>query len=150
MSSDTMPGDDPTCKIYLDQQQDTMSMLDRQPIEIVAGNHHEIATQNHNNFTIQPSLSSSVSFNQFGSSGSSGSIKRHRDYDMTDEEKRQQVLEKNRLAASKCRQRKKAWVEELAKKSDQAMHQNASLKRVISQLKEDILFLKSQLLAHRG
>ncbi|ORZ15027.1 hypothetical protein BCR42DRAFT_328506 [Absidia repens] len=115
---------------------------------MVAGNPHEIATQTHNNFAIQPSLSSSSAlFNQFGNNSN---IKRRHDYDLTDEEKRQQVLEKNRLAASKCRQRKKAWVEELAKKSEQAMHQNASLKRVISQLKEDILFLKSQLLAHRG
>lgn len=64
------------------------------------------------------------------------------------DEKRNKFLERNRVAASKCRQKKKEWTESL-----EAEHRNQqSLRRMLIEQKDsaqqEILYLKNMLLAH--
>ncbi|GAN05166.1 hypothetical protein MAM1_0084d04635 [Mucor ambiguus] len=65
-------------------------------------------------------------------------------------ESRQRSLERNRLAASKCRQRKKEWIDELAHKAEKMTRENEHLKQMLVQLKEETLYLKSQLIMHKN
>lgn len=52
------------------------------------------------------------------------------------------------LTASKCRQKKKAWVNELEQTSEKVVEDNKRLNDMVLQLKEEAMFLKNQLLAH--
>ncbi|KAJ3031508.1 hypothetical protein HDV00_008259 [Rhizophlyctis rosea] len=70
--------------------------------------------------------------------------------DPDEEEKRKKFLERNRLAASKCRQKKKAWMQELERRSSEISAKNRHLQMVVHGLKEEILVLKNQLLLHRN
>lgn len=54
------------------------------------------------------------------------------------------------LSASKCRQKKKAWMQELESRSDEITNRNKALHMLVANLKEEVLMLKDQLLAHRG
>lgn len=67
-----------------------------------------------------------------------------------DDSKRNKYLERNRVAASKCRQKKKAWVSDLeTQKSDlEAMHSN--LQREYSSLVDQVTQLKNDLMIHAG
>ncbi|KAJ1963316.1 hypothetical protein H4R35_007262 [Dimargaris xerosporica] len=69
--------------------------------------------------------------------------------DDASDEKRLRFLERNRIAASKCRQKKKQWIESLKQQSEEVTQRNKQLNMVVTQLKEEILVLKNQLLAHR-
>lgn len=82
-------------------------------------------------------------------------------------ESRQRNLERNRLAgkqttdsaclysglifylASKCRQRKKEWIDELAHKAERMTRENEYLRQMLMQLKEETIYLKSQLIMHK-
>lgn len=86
---------------------------------------------------------------------------------MTDEEKRKNFLERNRyvtkhpsfsnpstdtkssIAALKCRQRKKQWLANLQAKVELFSTENDALSQTVTQLREEIVNLKSLLLAHR-
>ncbi|KAH9900286.1 Aft1 HRA domain-containing protein [Xylariomycetidae sp. FL2044] len=68
---------------------------------------------------------------------------------MTDEEKRKNFLERNRVAALKCRQRKKQWLLNLQNKVDLFSSENDQLTTQISQLREEVVNLKTLLLAHK-
>ncbi|KAI0134164.1 Aft1 HRA domain-containing protein [Xylariales sp. AK1849] len=68
---------------------------------------------------------------------------------MTDEEKRKNFLERNRVAALKCRQRKKQWLANLQNKVEMFSSENDSLTAQISQLREEVVNLKTLLLAHK-
>ncbi|KAJ2684475.1 hypothetical protein H4R19_006888, partial [Coemansia spiralis] len=65
-------------------------------------------------------------------------------------QRRQRFLERNRIAASKCRQKKKMWVQELERRAEDVTMQNRSLHITIAQLKDEVMVLKSQLLAHHN
>ncbi|KAJ3416471.1 hypothetical protein HDV05_001629 [Chytridiales sp. JEL 0842] len=67
-----------------------------------------------------------------------------------EELKRLKALERNRKAAQKCRQKKKMWVQELEAKTIEAEQQNADLRLLIGQLKEEMAMLRSQMLLHHG
>ncbi|KAI9626296.1 hypothetical protein KEM48_010548 [Puccinia striiformis f. sp. tritici PST-130] len=56
----------------------------------------------------------------------------------TEEEKRKNFLERNRQAALKCRQRKKAWLANLQTKVEYLSTENESLQLTINQLREEI------------
>ncbi|KAJ1939805.1 hypothetical protein FBU59_004000 [Linderina macrospora] len=66
------------------------------------------------------------------------------------DEKRRKFLERNRVAASKCRQKKKMWIKELERRAEDATMQNRTLHLAVAQLKEEVIILKTQLLAHRN
>jgi ATF/CREB family transcription factor len=68
---------------------------------------------------------------------------------MTEEEKRKNFLERNRVAALKCRQRKKQWLQNLQSKVEMYSTENDSLSMQISQLREEVVNLKTLLLAHK-
>jgi len=59
-------------------------------------------------------------------------------------------LERNRIAASKCRQKKKAWVQDLEKKSNEVSITNRNLKLIVNQLRDQVAVLRSQLLLHKN
>ncbi|KAK3899774.1 Mis12-Mtw1 protein family-domain-containing protein [Staphylotrichum tortipilum] len=68
---------------------------------------------------------------------------------MTDEEKRKNFLERNRVAALKCRQRKKQWLANLQTKVEMFSSENESLTSQITALREEVVNLKTLLLAHK-
>lgn len=68
---------------------------------------------------------------------------------MTDEEKRKNFLERNRVAALKCRQRKKQWLANLQAKVELFSTENDALSAQVTQLREEIVNLKTLLLAHK-
>ncbi|KAK3684901.1 Aft1 HRA domain-containing protein [Podospora appendiculata] len=68
---------------------------------------------------------------------------------MTDEEKRKNFLERNRVAALKCRQRKKQWLANLQTKVEMFSTENEALSTQITQLREEVVNLKTLLLAHK-
>ncbi|GAB5585682.1 hypothetical protein Unana1_00582 [Umbelopsis nana] len=74
--------------------------------------------------------------------------RRNSDDDDEAAERRRRFLERNRVAASKCRQKKKAWVNELEQTSEKVVEDNKRLNDMVIQLKEEAMFLKNQLLAH--
>ncbi|KAJ3197398.1 hypothetical protein HK101_003824 [Irineochytrium annulatum] len=67
----------------------------------------------------------------------------------TEEEKRKAFLEKNRQAALKCRQKKKAWVSELQQRVEHLTEENESLRDLTADLREEVLNLKALLLSNR-
>ncbi|KAJ2704420.1 Transcription factor [Coemansia sp. IMI 203386] len=66
-----------------------------------------------------------------------------------DDEKRQQFLERNRIAALKCRQRKKKQLKELQERHDFISMQNEALRADYLKLREVSLNLRALLVAHR-
>ncbi|KAJ2901478.1 bZIP transcription factor [Zalerion maritima] len=68
---------------------------------------------------------------------------------LTDEEKRKNFLERNRVAALKCRQRKKQWLANLQNKVELYSQENDQLTAQITALREEIVNLKTLLLAHK-
>lgn len=64
------------------------------------------------------------------------------------ESDRKDILEKNRQAAYRCRQKKKRWVQELEEKGESAERRNKELQEQISQLREESIYLRNLLLTH--
>ncbi|KAK9457378.1 Aft1 HRA domain-containing protein [Dipodascopsis uninucleata] len=68
---------------------------------------------------------------------------------MTDEEKRKNFLERNRVAALKCRQRKKQWLANLQAKVEYYGNENDALNAQVTALREQVVSLKALLLSHK-
>ncbi|KAL8651459.1 MAG: hypothetical protein Q9210_003236 [Variospora velana] len=68
---------------------------------------------------------------------------------MTDEEKRKNFLERNRVAALKCRQRKKQWLANLQAKVEIFSSENDTLSAQVNQMRDEIVQLKQILLQHK-
>lgn len=62
--------------------------------------------------------------------------------------RRSKFLERNRVAASKCRQKKKEWTQNLESKARELQRHNSELHLVRDSCKEEILFLKGEMLRH--
>lgn len=62
--------------------------------------------------------------------------------------KRESYLEKNRIAAHKCRQKKKEWVEDLEMQARELTAVRAHLRSHVAMLREQVLLLKNELLSH--
>ena len=76
--------------------------------------------------------------------------KRGRKPDDEDPEiKRQKFLERNRAAASRCRAKKKQWVDNLEKKAKDIEGVNSSLHQEVLMLRSEVQQLKSILIAHK-
>ncbi|KAM6977139.1 ankyrin repeat and SOCS box protein 8 isoform 1-T1 [Aplochiton taeniatus] len=65
------------------------------------------------------------------------------------DERRQRFLERNRAAASRCRQKRKVWVNSLEKKAEELCSLNVSLSNEVSMLRNEVAHLKQLLLAHK-
>lgn len=63
---------------------------------------------------------------------------------------RQSHLEKNRVAAHKCRQRKKEYINGLEGRAREFSSRNKLLKENVAMLREEILGLKNEVLRHAG
>ena len=61
---------------------------------------------------------------------------------------RQTHLENNRLAAHKCRQRKKEFVQGLESRASEASVRNRNMKLMVANLREEVLELKNEVLNH--
>jgi len=68
---------------------------------------------------------------------------------MTDEEKRRNFLERNRVAALKCRQRKKQWLANLQAKVEMYSAENDTLNSQVQQLHDEIRNLRTLLMGHK-
>ncbi|KAJ2200779.1 Transcription factor, partial [Coemansia sp. RSA 520] len=68
--------------------------------------------------------------------------------DATEDEKRRQFLERNRVAALKCRQRKKRQVQELQERHDYMMSENERLRTEYTHMRETALHVRALLAAH--
>ncbi|GAA5983567.1 hypothetical protein JCM11641_007286 [Rhodosporidiobolus odoratus] len=73
---------------------------------------------------------------------------RKKDTGETEEEKRKNFLERNRQAALKCRQRKKAWLQSLQTKVELLTTDNDQLQSTVNNLKEEVNSLRAILAAH--
>ena len=62
--------------------------------------------------------------------------------------RRSKFLERNRVAASKCRQKKKEWTNNLENRARGLQKENNSLHHIVDSCKEEILFLKGEMLKH--
>lgn len=81
---------------------------------------------------------------------SPGRRKRGRKPDDEDPEvKRQRFLERNRAAASRCRAKKKQWVDNLEKKAKDMESMNSGLQQEVLMLRSEVQQLKSILIAHK-
>ena len=65
-----------------------------------------------------------------------------------DDVRRSKFLERNRVAASKCRQKKKEWTQGLEHRSRELQRKNQSIRMLLDSCKEEILFLKGEMLKH--
>lgn len=63
-------------------------------------------------------------------------------------EKRSKFLERNRVAASKCRQKKKEWAADLDTRVRELQINKDSLSSLTNSLKEEVLYLKGEMLKH--
>uniref|UniRef100_A0A3Q3F614 Cyclic AMP-dependent transcription factor ATF-7 n=3 Tax=Kryptolebias marmoratus TaxID=37003 RepID=A0A3Q3F614_KRYMA len=75
--------------------------------------------------------------------------RRRRTVDDDPDERRQRFLERNRAAASRCRQKRKLWVNSLEKKAEELSSLNVSLSNEVSLLRNEVAHLKQLLLAHK-
>ncbi|XP_071775532.1 cyclic AMP-dependent transcription factor ATF-7b isoform X2 [Centroberyx gerrardi] len=75
--------------------------------------------------------------------------RRRRASEMDPDERRQRFLERNRAAASRCRQKRKVWVCSLEKKADDLANMNVSLTNEVTLLRNEVTQLKQLLLAHK-
>lgn len=64
------------------------------------------------------------------------------------DQKRRKFLERNRVAASKCRQKKKQWMQELETNARKAQSDSKHLHGMVGILREELLRLKGELLKH--
>ncbi|GAA5815088.1 hypothetical protein MFLAVUS_008594 [Mucor flavus] len=69
--------------------------------------------------------------------------------DPEDEEKRKNFLERNRIAALKCRQRKKQWLQNLQTKVEYLAADNEQYHMQANALQEELINLKTLLMAHK-
>ncbi len=66
------------------------------------------------------------------------------------DEQRIRFLERNRAAATRCRERKKQWMQELHQRASTLSVANAQMTSEITRLKDEVSQLKSYLLAQGG
>ncbi|KAL8930663.1 MAG: hypothetical protein Q9208_000534 [Pyrenodesmia sp. 3 TL-2023] len=65
-----------------------------------------------------------------------------------DDVRRHKFLERNRIAASKCRQKKKEWTQNLENEARELQKNNKSLRIMLDSLRDELIFLKSEMIKH--
>lgn len=68
----------------------------------------------------------------------------------TEEEKRKNFLERNRQAALKCRQRKKAWLQSLQQTVEVLKRENEGLNSTVEMLQQEVVYLRAQIMQQNG
>ncbi|XP_060726481.1 cyclic AMP-responsive element-binding protein 5 isoform X1 [Tachysurus vachellii] len=82
-------------------------------------------------------------------SGQPSGGRRRRVVDEDPDERRRKFLERNRAAATRCRQKRKVWVMSLEKKAEELTQTNMQLQNEVSMLKNEVTQLKQLLLTHK-
>jgi hypothetical protein len=67
-----------------------------------------------------------------------------------EDEKRCKFLERNRIAASKCRQKKKEWTTQLESRARELQNNKNQYTVAVTSLRDEVMFLKSEMLRHVG
>ncbi|MCJ1407531.1 hypothetical protein MMC19_001602 [Ptychographa xylographoides] len=67
-----------------------------------------------------------------------------------EDHKRSKFLERNRVAASKCRQKKKEWTSNLEVRARELQASKNELAMMVSSLKGEVIWLKGEMLKHTG
>ena len=62
--------------------------------------------------------------------------------------RRSKFLERNRVAASKCRQKKKEWTQNLEGRAREIQKNNNSMRMMVDSLRQEIQFLRSEMKKH--
>ncbi|XDV39923.1 hypothetical protein PO909_009096 [Leuciscus waleckii] len=75
--------------------------------------------------------------------------RRRRVMDEDPDERRRKFLERNRAAATRCRQKRKVWVMSLEKKAEELTQTNMQLQSEVTMLKNEVTQLKQLLLTHK-
>uniref|UniRef100_A0A1A7X395 cAMP responsive element binding protein 5 n=3 Tax=Iconisemion striatum TaxID=60296 RepID=A0A1A7X395_9TELE len=75
--------------------------------------------------------------------------RRRRTSEQDPDERRQKFLERNRAAATRCRQKRKVWVSSLEKKAEELTHTNLQLQNEVTSLRSEVGQLKQILLTHK-
>lgn len=70
--------------------------------------------------------------------------------ELVPEYKRAKFLERNRLAAAKCRTKKKEWTNNLEAAARQASQQTRELQAIVQNLRDEVIQYKTQLLDHQN
>ncbi|XP_034747083.1 cyclic AMP-responsive element-binding protein 5 isoform X4 [Etheostoma cragini] len=83
------------------------------------------------------------------SGGGGGGNRRRRTAEQDPDERRQKFLERNRAAATRCRQKRKVWVSSLEKKAEELTHTNLQLQNEVTSLRSEVGQLKQILLTHK-
>ncbi|MED6287460.1 hypothetical protein CHARACLAT_016607 [Characodon lateralis] len=102
----------------------------------------------HSQHAAQATCSSSSSGGS-GGGGEGGSNRRRRMAEQDPDERRQKFLERNRAAATRCRQKRKVWVSSLEKKAEELTHTNLQLQNEVTSLRSEVGQLKQILLTHK-
>ncbi|KAM9838786.1 cyclic AMP-responsive element-binding protein 5-like [Aulostomus maculatus] len=84
-----------------------------------------------------------------GGGGGGGGSRRRRTAEQDPDERRQKFLERNRAAATRCRQKRKLWVSSLEKKAEELTHTNLQLQNEVTSLRSEVGQLKQILLTHK-
>nr|XP_046272759.1 cyclic AMP-responsive element-binding protein 5-like [Scatophagus argus]XP_046272760.1 cyclic AMP-responsive element-binding protein 5-like [Scatophagus argus]XP_046272761.1 cyclic AMP-responsive element-binding protein 5-like [Scatophagus argus] len=84
-----------------------------------------------------------------GGGGVGGGSRRRRTVEHDPDERRQKFLERNRAAATRCRQKRKLWVSSLEKKAEELTHTNLQLQNEVTSLRSEVGQLKQILLTHK-
>ncbi|KAI5282229.1 hypothetical protein KEM54_002885, partial [Ascosphaera aggregata] len=83
-----------------------------------------------------------------GNVGGSGSADTKDKQKPSEEERRRNFLERNRVAALKCRQRKKQWLQGIQEKNEFYQQENETLHMTVRNLRQEVTTLKVMLLGH--
>ncbi|KAL8639622.1 MAG: hypothetical protein Q9228_003365 [Teloschistes exilis] len=65
-----------------------------------------------------------------------------------EEVRRHKFLERNRVAASKCRQKKKEWTQNLENRARELQKENNHLRMLTDSLRDELVFIKGEILKH--
>ncbi|CAO3656847.1 unnamed protein product [Mucor hiemalis] len=82
------------------------------------------------------------------SSSSSSTEESNHSYNINVKSKRRESLEKNRMAAYRCRERKKHEQKQMIDQADYLTVQNETLHHMVNGLKNEVISLRELLLAH--
>lgn len=94
--------------------------------------------------------SSTASASKRSRKGSRGHNKDEEGSDPEEDAKREKFLERNRVAASKCRQKKKEWTNGLEDRLRHLQAENTHLKSFTATLRDEVLSLKGEMLKHQS
>lgn len=96
-----------------------------------------------------PSTCDGNQTHQARKSSSRGPNKPSVDISKPEDFRRSKFLERNRVAASKCRQKKKEWTQNLEVRARELQKSNGSLRMMIDSIRDEVLFLKGEMLQHK-